>query len=737
MTTRRNILSILVLISAGFGLSCDSPTDPQPEPAPVATTLALAGPDSLDIGNSAAYTATVRDQYGAVMSGLTPTWKSSAPAVAQISTTGTVTALSAGTTRITATVGSATDTLDLTVYSGSAEPSSGLVLNSDTLTITALGATAVAQAKLNGDPVTIALSQISEARWTDDRAVATISGATITAVGAGIATFEASVVGATAAPDTLVVRVLPAEPYVTSFNVPDGEITAENPIIARGYKLDMASFSSEGDTALVSVVDSATFEIGFAPASGCTHGAVTLTADNTELLTDAPVFARARLDEIELDVGEAVAIAPADLSCVMLPQGRYALAFFDARYADKVPTTAEANGSFTATVRDGTGAATPGAALNVMAAAKMSHTAASSTAFAANWNDEMDPWSVGDTLDFTLPSGLGNVLVRQIVGGYWAIATPVDGGDLITDGTIAGFVDLIERFNTMHRAWLEGVHGAVPAAANGQFLIVLLPSELLSAGSQASSDAIVLISPSDSFDDPEMYQVLAHELTHAYYATRIDDIHDSLMDRPYGGAFAVEGAAEFVATRAYAEFLGIPFYANQTEQFGIFGFIGKWALQDGYSAAAAYFWDLATRLDRATALTFEQAHDSIARALIYNLRGCLIRTGDCTQFDGLNDVMERLLGPEWDPARAVLVHTLSQALDDLTDSSEFQDPHFLRNEDRDWDPVAVLTGGSGATKSARLRAGSTHFFEIDASVPTTISLEADVEPVVWMVARYE
>ena len=84
---------------------------------PVATTVVLT-PTTLNfssVGETQQLTATVRDQNGATMSGASVTWASSAATVANVSSTGLVTAVADGTATITATSGSATGTASVAV----------------------------------------------------------------------------------------------------------------------------------------------------------------------------------------------------------------------------------------------------------------------------------------------------------------------------------------------------------------------------------------------------------------------------------------------------------------------------------------------------------------------------------------------------------------------------------------------------------------------------------------------
>lgn len=103
-------------------LSCGDnavgPTPPPPSPpAPVATTVTV-NPGSASfsaLGETARFTAEVRDQNGQVMAGATVAWASSDASVATTDASGQVTSAGNGTATITARAGSASGTAEITV----------------------------------------------------------------------------------------------------------------------------------------------------------------------------------------------------------------------------------------------------------------------------------------------------------------------------------------------------------------------------------------------------------------------------------------------------------------------------------------------------------------------------------------------------------------------------------------------------------------------------------------------
>ena len=99
-------------------LSCgDGAVEPPPPPAPVATAVTVnPGSAALSaLGETARFTAEVRDQNGQVMAGAAVAWASSDASVATVDASGVVTAAANGSAAITATAGSVAGTAAVTV----------------------------------------------------------------------------------------------------------------------------------------------------------------------------------------------------------------------------------------------------------------------------------------------------------------------------------------------------------------------------------------------------------------------------------------------------------------------------------------------------------------------------------------------------------------------------------------------------------------------------------------------
>jgi uncharacterized protein YjdB len=161
--------------------------------ANIVTSVLIVGPTSLPAGQTSQLTVSASNPGGSqvVTSGVT--WQSSKPAVATVSSAGVLSALSAGTTTITATYGGTSGTLAVTV------------INETVTAIALYGNPALTSAVTNQFTATATLaggsSQVvtSLATWqSSNPAVATVSSAgLVTWVAAGTTTITATYLGTT------------------------------------------------------------------------------------------------------------------------------------------------------------------------------------------------------------------------------------------------------------------------------------------------------------------------------------------------------------------------------------------------------------------------------------------------------------------------------------------------------------------------------------------------------------
>lgn len=178
---------------------------------PVATVTVTPTRDTLAVGGSRQFSVVVRDAGGAALTGRTIAWSSSNVAVATVSSTGSVAAVSPGTVTITATSEGRTGTATVVVLARLASvvivsPASGTLVVGTTQALT----TQVTDEQgnlLTGRPVTYT---------TDAPSVATVSATgVVTAVAAGTARITATSEGRTGSATFTVIPVPVATVQVT------------------------------------------------------------------------------------------------------------------------------------------------------------------------------------------------------------------------------------------------------------------------------------------------------------------------------------------------------------------------------------------------------------------------------------------------------------------------------------------------------------------------------------------
>lgn len=245
----------------------------------LANTVEL-NPSALSLSNVGAtgqLVATARNELGTVITGATVTWLSSSPAVASVSGTGLVTALSVGTSTISATVDGITDQAIVTVTN----PPTTLAITSGNRTLASVGDTAFPAVTFQnaGNPTL----PRDAALWTSsDPNVATVSSTgVVTATGAGVATITATSPADAALTSSITVTVTNAPSSVT-LNTTSNTLTALGRTLqyvatvrnARNGVIASPSLSWSSNNGTVASVNSAT---GLATANAA-GGPVTITA---------------------------------------------------------------------------------------------------------------------------------------------------------------------------------------------------------------------------------------------------------------------------------------------------------------------------------------------------------------------------------------------------------------------------------------------------------------------------
>ncbi len=209
--------STSIRATAGGITSSASLTVTAPVPAPAASVTVAPGTSALTTGQTASFTATVRDSAGNVLTGRTIAWSSSNTAIATVSSSGTATAVAAGSASIRATVEGVTGSAALTVSAPAPAPAASVTVAPGTSALTT-GQTATFAATVR-DASGNVLTGRSISWSSSSAAIATVTSSGVaTAVAAGSASIRATVEGVTGSASLTVTA--PAPPPPTGEPVP-------------------------------------------------------------------------------------------------------------------------------------------------------------------------------------------------------------------------------------------------------------------------------------------------------------------------------------------------------------------------------------------------------------------------------------------------------------------------------------------------------------------------------------
>ncbi|MDE0232805.1 MAG: Ig-like domain-containing protein [bacterium] len=208
--------------------SCgDGAVEPPPPPAPVATTVTVnPGSAALSaLGETARFTADVRDQNGQVMAGAAIAWASSDASVATVGASGVATAAANGSATITATAGSAAGTAAVTV----AQVVTAVAVSPAADTLVAFGDTVRLEAEAT-DANGHAVEAVTEFVWSSsDTLVARVDDTgLVTGVDEGMATITAVTGEYSGAAEITTVENTDRNALVALYNATDGPNWVDN-----------------------------------------------------------------------------------------------------------------------------------------------------------------------------------------------------------------------------------------------------------------------------------------------------------------------------------------------------------------------------------------------------------------------------------------------------------------------------------------------------------------------------
>ncbi len=242
-------------------------------------------------------------------------------------------------------------------------------------------------------------------------------------------------------------------------------------------------------------------------------------------------------------------------------------------------------------------------------------------------------------------------------------------------------------------------------------------------------------------------KVLAHELTHAWqmrYAYETQPAGARAVS--FGPAWSMEGTADLLAIDIVRRSLGVSLTANWdwTGQLRSESKNVTYALEPadtrgrvarGYFDASSFLRDVQVRLARA-GMPADDALAEVARGAVEGWFG-IDAAG--VRRRGLADRVRASLGASWEPADAVLLWTVSQALDDDTDVPALSNPVYRGAADGDygWKPVMDdVRAGSAFSYEFQRDAGSSFFVRLkDDGKGGTFSARSATSGTRWMIAR--
>ena len=289
------LLSVVLSGCGGGGGTRTPPPPPPPDPKAVLTTITVSpAAYQLTVGNTKQYTAQGYDQHSNPMSGITFTFSSSNTNYVAITSSGTATGVSPGFANISATSGSITGTVNVTVVPVTPPPPVSVLTS---ISIAPLSATvqvghtltfAASAFDQNNKPMTVSFN------WASSGASATVdTGGTAKGVSSGVVQIVASSGGITSPPASLTVANLAPSPTILRLSPPLA-LTASNysiPLTIIGTGFESNTVVKFGPSVLTPVSVTPTKLTVTVPASElAANNTVSVTVSNDDGTSNALPF---------------------------------------------------------------------------------------------------------------------------------------------------------------------------------------------------------------------------------------------------------------------------------------------------------------------------------------------------------------------------------------------------------------------------------------------------------------
>jgi hypothetical protein len=177
-------LVVVLLLASGCGSG-----EPTGATGIASVSLSGSGANTIAVGATTSYTASARDRNGALVSGATFNWSSSAPGIASVSSTGVVIGIAAGSSTISASTGGITGSAVIIVVPDETPVSIALTPLPPVAIVAGTSLTLAATVRARDGHV---VTNAAVAYTSSDAAIVSVSGSVITAGKAGTATITAT-----------------------------------------------------------------------------------------------------------------------------------------------------------------------------------------------------------------------------------------------------------------------------------------------------------------------------------------------------------------------------------------------------------------------------------------------------------------------------------------------------------------------------------------------------------------
>jgi len=512
-------------------------------------------------------------------------------------------------------------------------------------------------------------------------------------------------------------------------------------------------------------------------ATGISVGATEVYAEVDAARGTASVRVEPRPGDVTLEVGDVWYLDAATFTLSPIEGAGYALAYLDPRAlrAARIGPETEPDPSwFDVTVRSTGGTAAP----RSTAAAWQTPTfvpldaqplESTSTDCSPRLVDCPDtPWMEGDTLAYAPRSGdpveQKMVVVRATEG--LVIVVPESAADTLAPAGVDRLDAVLGVISTSAvPAWTAALSPNRPRSNphTGQFVVALVEQPCSTMGCFMPSQAAPGVEPTGAVEMslgaawPELevlYPVLIHELSHAWqflylWESRPAGSSDLV---PPPGKWALEGNADQMTAEASRRFLGLDPAGNllhgdrsdalHTAATNVYfnGLRSAGSFNGGYQQSAGFLQDLVVRRLVQGGDDYDHALREVAQGALESWFEYGGTPSQPVPRKGLTARMRENLGPGWEPEEALLLWSLSMAVDDLSPNPLLQIRSFENyGLAGNWTHgEAMFQAGTSAsfTIIPRLYGGTGFFNILDDAVGGTFEVEASIGDVVWVLTRY-